>query len=87
MRADTLVGSDNPDGVNLWMGYSWPLVQTYPGGTGAGTTVGVVESHLAQSSTINGVNGGASVDCLVFGRRVFGLHADLSLCRARRPSD
>lgn len=60
MRADTLVGSDNPDGVNLWMGYSWPLVQTSPGGTGAGTTVGVVESHLAQSSTINGVNGGAS---------------------------
>jgi hypothetical protein len=57
IRADTLVTSDNPDGANLWMGYSWPFIQTFPNSS---TTVGTIESHLAQSSTINGVNGGAS---------------------------
>ena len=57
IRADTLVTSSNPDGANLWMGYSWPLIQTYPS---TGTTIGVVESHVAQSSTANGVNGGNS---------------------------
>ena len=59
MRADTLVTSNNPDGANLWMGYSWPLIQTFPV-IGSNLTVGVVESHLALSSTVNGANGGDS---------------------------
>lgn len=54
MRANTLVSSDNPYGTNLWMGYSWPFIQTFPNNS----TVGVVESHLAESVTSNGPNGG-----------------------------
>jgi len=57
MRADTLVTSTNPNGNNLWMGYSWPLIQTF---SYYNTTVGVVESHLALSSTADEANGGAS---------------------------
>ena len=57
MRADALVTSNNPDGANLWMGYSWPRYQTFPS---TGTSIGTIKSHLAQSSTVNGANGGAS---------------------------
>jgi hypothetical protein len=42
------------DGANLWLGYSWPLVQTYP----IGSTVGTVEIHLASSTTLQGANSG-----------------------------
>jgi hypothetical protein len=60
MRADTLVTADNPNGTNLWLGYSWPLIQTFSHGTGEGMTIAAVESHLAQSPTAGAANGGDS---------------------------
>lgn len=60
MCRDSLITASNPYGTNLWMLYSWPMFNMSTL-TGYGTVYsGAVETHLANSSTAGGPNGGAN---------------------------